>query len=177
MAISSTASDPYEVLQVAHTAEPEVIRAAYRALAGKWHPDRGASPERMIAINEAWRTLSDPARRATYDRTTSRMASSPSRMAVPMGAAEPGLPARRPHETRATENVLDFGRYTGWTVDALVDHDPDYLVWLARTPIGRRLTPAIDAALVRREAQATDLAPRHAQRHRPFLRRRMVEAR
>jgi len=32
--------DPYRILQVAPSAEQEVIQAAYRALALKYHPDR-----------------------------------------------------------------------------------------------------------------------------------------
>lgn len=64
--------DPYKVLQVDPEAEDEVIQAAHRRLAQKYHPDRSAGPEavqRMIAINAAWALLRDPARRADYDRT------------------------------------------------------------------------------------------------------------
>lgn len=65
--------DHYEVLQVSHNAEPEVIDKAYRALAAKYHPDRAGSDraratERMTQVNEAYAVLSDPVRRAAYDR-------------------------------------------------------------------------------------------------------------
>ncbi|MEX1169585.1 MAG: J domain-containing protein, partial [Chloroflexota bacterium] len=60
----STIVDPYEILQVQRSALPEVVRAAYRALAWKYHPDRGAPSDRMVAINEAWRILGNPVRRA-----------------------------------------------------------------------------------------------------------------
>ena len=60
-------TDHYEVLQVARSAEPEVIRAAFRALARKYHPDSGGSVNTMKAINEAWAVLADSARRAAYD--------------------------------------------------------------------------------------------------------------
>lgn len=63
-------SDPYKVLQVDSEAEDEVIAAAYRRLARKYHPD-AAGPDaapRMAAINAAWETLGDPARRAAFDR-------------------------------------------------------------------------------------------------------------
>ena len=33
--------------------------------------------------------------------------------------------------------VLDFGRYAGWSLGQLAPVDPNYLEWLARTPIGR----------------------------------------
>lgn len=59
----------YERLGVDPTASPEQLRAAYRALARRLHPDaRGGSPSPAMAeLNEAWRVLSDPARRAAYD--------------------------------------------------------------------------------------------------------------
>jgi curved DNA-binding protein CbpA len=60
--------DYYEVLQVHPRAESEVIRAAYRTLARKYHPDvEGGSSARMIALNDAWDVLGDPVRRAAYD--------------------------------------------------------------------------------------------------------------
>jgi curved DNA-binding protein CbpA len=62
---------PYEVLEVHPRASTEVIRAAYRALVQRCHPDRAADPaagERMSLINRAYELLSDPLRRARYDR-------------------------------------------------------------------------------------------------------------
>lgn len=64
------APDPYKTLQVDPEAEDEVIAAAYRRLARKYHPDVAANPEiaaRMKAINAAWEVLGDPARRAAFD--------------------------------------------------------------------------------------------------------------
>ncbi|MGZ8515577.1 MAG: J domain-containing protein, partial [Candidatus Limnocylindrales bacterium] len=60
-------ADLYEVLQVHRRAELDVIRAAYRALARKHHPDFGGDGARMVAINDAWRVLSDNEARAVYD--------------------------------------------------------------------------------------------------------------
>jgi molecular chaperone DnaJ len=59
----------YETLGVAPTASPTEIRDAYRALARRHHPDRGVARDdaKMAAINEAYRVLGDPARRAVYD--------------------------------------------------------------------------------------------------------------
>ena len=57
--------DPYKVLQVDSEAENEVIQAAYRRLARKYHPDLAATPEaaaRMSAINAAWELIGDPDR-------------------------------------------------------------------------------------------------------------------
>lgn len=60
----------YEILNVSPLAEPVVIEAAYRALIKKYHPDQAAGvtvSNDAAAINEAWATLKDPARRADYD--------------------------------------------------------------------------------------------------------------
>src|SRR4051794_20891893 len=65
------APDPYKVLQVDSEADPEVIQAAYRRLAQKYHPDLASDAEaarRMVAINEAWSILRDPESRAALDR-------------------------------------------------------------------------------------------------------------
>ena len=64
--------DPYKVLQVDPEADPEVIQAAYRRLAQKYHPDMGGGAEaakRMVAINAAWAVLRDPQSRAGLDRS------------------------------------------------------------------------------------------------------------
>jgi curved DNA-binding protein CbpA len=63
--------DAYKTLQVDPEADPEVIQAAYRRLARKFHPDVAPGQEaaaRMIAINAAWEMLNDATKRAAYDR-------------------------------------------------------------------------------------------------------------
>jgi len=61
----------YDNLKVARNAPPEVIRAAYKTLSQKYHPDRnGNSPEaiRVIQIiNSAYAVLSDPEKRREHD--------------------------------------------------------------------------------------------------------------
>jgi DnaJ-class molecular chaperone len=63
--------DYYKILQVDPAADPEVITAAYRRLAVKYHPDTNSAPDalpRMQKINEAYGILSDSVQRAIYDR-------------------------------------------------------------------------------------------------------------
>jgi len=62
-----TWKDYYAILSVHRRAEPEVIRAAYTALAKKYHPDVGGANGKMRDINEAYEVLSDSGRRARYD--------------------------------------------------------------------------------------------------------------
>src|SRR3546814_8494136 len=58
----------YEVLGVGRGATTAELRAAYVELARIHHPDRaGGDAARMRAVNAAWATLRNPARRAAYD--------------------------------------------------------------------------------------------------------------
>ncbi len=64
-------ADLYRALQVDPSADPEVIEAAYKRLALKYHPDHNRgdpqAEEHMKRINEAYRVLGKPDLRADYD--------------------------------------------------------------------------------------------------------------
>ena len=76
--------DYYAALGIASDADQEVIKAAFRALAKKYHPDTAADPgaakarfpeiakARFREINEAHAVLSNPAARAEYNRLLAR---------------------------------------------------------------------------------------------------------
>ncbi|HEX7382139.1 MAG TPA: J domain-containing protein [Nevskiaceae bacterium] len=115
----------YETLKVAQDAPPEVIRAAYRALSQKHHPDRHAedihAERTMQFINAAYDVLSDPVRRRDYDRqmagsesaasvsrTPSRAESTTSRRADPRSStvrASRVAPAAKPAAARGGRYV------------------------------------------------------------------------
>jgi ribosomal protein L37AE/L43A len=60
----------YEILGVDKKATHEEIKAAYKKLAKKWHPDVNPDPEahkKFIKINEAYEVLSNPSFRVEYD--------------------------------------------------------------------------------------------------------------
>src|SRR5579862_3468364 len=59
----------YAVLGISRDADDEAIRSAYRILARRYHPDRGAgsSAEKFRLVKEAYETLIDSARRRSYD--------------------------------------------------------------------------------------------------------------
>ena len=64
--------DYYEVLGVTRDASPDDIKRAYRALARRHHPDvshdKAGAEHLFKEINEAYEVLSDPQKRAQYDR-------------------------------------------------------------------------------------------------------------
>lgn len=62
--------DHYEALNVSRTAHPLIIAKAYRLLAALYHPDNRETGDEAAfrRVVEAARVLSDPARRAAYDR-------------------------------------------------------------------------------------------------------------
>lgn len=64
--------DYYEILGIPRTATEEEIKKAYRKLAFQYHPDRNPdnkeAEEKFKEISEAYQVLSDPEKRALYDR-------------------------------------------------------------------------------------------------------------
>ncbi|XP_042440736.1 chaperone protein dnaJ 20, chloroplastic-like [Zingiber officinale] len=99
--VSASATDTmYDLLSVSRTAGPSEIRAAYRRVALRWHPDacRSAGEERRYAerfmqAREAYEVLCDPVRRRDYD-----LALSGDRWAAAVGAGpafREGRPRRR----------------------------------------------------------------------------------
>jgi curved DNA-binding protein CbpA len=70
----TSSQDYYQILGVTPSADLAVIKAVYKALALKYHPDRNksnlaAAAKKMAEINEAYSVLSDEQKRAAYDRS------------------------------------------------------------------------------------------------------------
>ena len=142
----------YKVLMLAENADAEIISVVYRKLARRYHPDLDPSPQaarRMGEINEAYATLRDPEKRRHYDawlasrrdrRKTDRFVRSQGD--VPFGSA--GAPIGPPQGS-----LIDFGRYSGWTLGQIRRHDPDFLEWLVRVPAGRQFRDEIGGILSR----------------------------
>lgn len=181
--------DAYKVLQVDPEADVEVIQAAYRRLARKYHPDLTSDADaaaRMAALNAAWALVGKPAARAAYDRgratpaapTTPTAPAAPAAPSAPSATAGPaprspeavsrdwtsgrstqgggfdpamraadGLGAAGPPPGRPSGSVLNFGRYSGWSLGEIARHDLEYIEWLDRMPIGRTHREELDALL------------------------------
>lgn len=128
-------TDPYKVLQVMPNAEQEVLRAAFRALALKYHPDHDSSSRaarRMIELNEAYAMVRNADARAQLDRARLRKYDYE---ATPAGNGET---TTAPPRAASAGTQLDQGRYAGWTLRDVAAHDPDYLRWLSRHSSGLR---------------------------------------
>jgi curved DNA-binding protein CbpA len=167
--------DAYKVLQVDPDADLDMIQAAYRRLAQKFHPDLTSasvdavtSEARMIEINAAWEQIRDPLRRAAYNRRRAaghraRDASGPQASRAADAGTSPGTTRRSHSDTTpssdtgsagpppgfASGSVLNFGRYAGWSLGEIGRVDPGYLEWLDRMPIGRIYEAELEALLRR----------------------------
>ena len=118
--------DPYAVLGVSREATPLQVARAHRRLAKRHHPDlhEGATDaaDAMRRINEAWWVLSNPIRRADYDRahpfthrrraaTGARRALRSSRLLLRRRApGRPGAP-RPPRRARLLERCVSPARF------------------------------------------------------------------
>ena len=189
--------DAYRVLQVDPAAEDEVIRASYRRLARRYHPDLTSTDEaaeRMAAINAAWELIGKPAARAAYDRGRAESAS-PSATAGhpprppdtvsrdwtsgrstqgggfdPSMRAPDGLGAAGPPPGRPSGSVLSFGRFSGWSLGEIARRDLEYIEWLDRMPIGRTYREELDA-LLRASGRRTSADAQSTSRRGLFRRR------
>ncbi|MGA0255772.1 MAG: DnaJ C-terminal domain-containing protein [Rhodothermales bacterium] len=104
-------NDFYKTLGVKESADAAAIKKAYRTLARELHPDRNpddaTAEERFKKVQEAYETLSDPAKRKQYDRMR-RFGGSGS----PFGSS-PGAGYRRNPEGTYTRMEPDFGSASG----------------------------------------------------------------
>ncbi len=154
-----TANDPrqthYRTLMLAENADKEIISVVYRKLAQRYHPDIDSSPEaarRMAEINEAYQTLRDVDRRKTYDDWLANRRDRRRNDRLIRDQGDVALGEAGPPIGPAQGSVVDFGRYSGWTLGQIRRRDPEFLEWLMRVPAGRHVRDEIAALLGRRTA-------------------------
>lgn len=135
----------YDLLNVSEGALDEVIRAAYRVLARRYHPDRNdnsaQSVQRMQALNDAYAVLTDPVRRRQYDETLrdERHRQSHTQAAFQAQAQVPAA-AVRPHYAMH-RSPRRFQQTAGQKVVAFLFNDPRItaLLFIGLLFVGRQI--------------------------------------
>lgn len=125
--------DPYATLGVGRAATPDEIRTAYRRLIKAAHPDVGGSERRAADVNAAYRLLSDPDRRAAWDRAHP-LGPPPAAVPRPRGPGPSTVPPR-PTGQRPTQPVPP--PRTGWSF-VLLGAAMIAVLWLVFGAIGTR---------------------------------------
>jgi len=121
--------DHYAILGIARDAPPEVVRAAFRVLVQKYHPDRNSDPDagrRAEEINIAYSVLKDARQRALYDQQLP-----PTNEASP-GPAEDDGEAAPPRTDSPQATSPSMRRTAGRTTYELLFHDGivgEHLEW------------------------------------------------
>jgi curved DNA-binding protein CbpA len=148
----SNERDPHDILQVTSSAVPEVVEAAYRALALLHHPDRSSDPEAaraMAELNWAYGRLRDPEQRSAADEAREPIAvdPAPSSASLMERMQEAAATAVERDPENPANVTLDFGRYSGMSLGQILRIEPGYLEWLRRQSSGLRYRHQIDEVL------------------------------
>ena len=149
----------YDTLEISPKASADVVRAAYRSLIQRFHPDRNAgddaAAERAVAVTRAYEVLSDAASRAAYDEQLRAAAEGPLRGPASRPAdrapSRPSRPSRRAHPG---------GRRVSWHWTALACVVVAGALWLGT----HEKDAGVELASIRQAFDAAD-APEAQRRH------------
>ncbi len=117
----------YEVLGLPPSATTDQIKKKYRELARKYHPDiaqdKVFSQRVFTQINQAYRVLADPDRRAQYNSTLD-VAAKPAAPANAPAATRPAAPAAAAPKVASPEQVKAIAQLLGNADRAIMDSKP-----------------------------------------------------
>jgi molecular chaperone DnaJ len=144
-AFRPTVSDPYAVLGLTPEATPAEIKAAYRALVKRHHPDAGGDDQRILALNAAWEVLREQVRGGSAPATNAAAAAGAT-------ATTPGsAPADRRRRTSGDRLLIEWLQHVYAPIERLlsqvIDPFPAQLRDLAADPYDDRLMDAFCAFL------------------------------
>ena len=113
----------YDMLEVSPVASAEVVRAAYKSLMQRYHPDKnrptplnGGLVKTAAQIAHAYGVLSDPKQRAAYD--VELQSAAMHRPAVPSPASSRKVASRAP--VTSTAPHASTARYAAWLIAVIV---------------------------------------------------------
>jgi molecular chaperone DnaJ len=162
LAMTSASRDPYQVLGVSRAASTAEIKAAYRMLVKRHHPDAGGDDDTILALNAAWEVLGDGERRRAHDR---RQRAENASGAVRSGATTAATASCRSSEVQ----LMDWLQRVYAPIDRLLARItaaiPSRLQELAADPYDDRLMETFCAFLA--EAQRQMEQVEHLFRSRP----------
>ncbi len=142
----------YDVLEVSPRASPAVIKAAYKSLIQRFHPDKNLGDAKLAReaglrsslITQAYETLSDPDKRATYDRGLDQAAGMTRAEATHEATR---TPLNRRHIASSASAAAPKGRASAayfWLIVLLIIGSGSVSLWLLRGN-HTRTTPAQSA--------------------------------
>ena len=113
----------YDTLSIVRDAPPEVIRAAYKVLSQKHHPDRNSDNPNVTAImakiNDAYAALSDPEKRKKYDRWVAEQEASTTQQNEPAKKTEPEKKNTQTKPPSPVKSKNSFIKFIGFLVALL----------------------------------------------------------
>jgi len=140
MAKGSASVSYYDLLGVKETASASEVKSAYREASKRYHPDRlgSADSHLFVLVGRAYEVLSDPARRAAYDRELSGSPppqpppqppyQQPYRPPQPSSPSPPASSAvPDPSDTRGTWSLLFLTAVAGGVVYDMLQHAGGWL--------------------------------------------------
>ena len=116
--------NPYDALQVSPAADALVIRAAYRSLIQRHHPDRNPgdaqAAQQAVLVTQAYELLANPQRRAAYD------AQSLAERAALLNAPKPKT---WPHPSNRQSNTANTAKPPGFVWSLRVQRCWFFCLW------------------------------------------------
>ncbi len=148
--------DPYQELGVKRSASEDAIKKAWRKQVKRWHPDTNPddpqAETRTQAINNAYDTLTDPAKRRKYDRrfpgsggngaqSTKRNSSTPRKTNVQHKSRAKQRTAQTPLKGQDIEKTLRVTLKEAWsgTKRRVVHDDGRHTIFIHGIPEGNRI--------------------------------------